>query len=1022
MTKNTKARGPRGGARGALVSRLAIWVIFGTLVAGAMAFSGGLHVTKSGAVSGASAGGTNAPFVLASGFVGTPGPTTTLPAAGPSGTFNLSASVGPNTLVCTDTSDSGAKVACAGDSASNPDGYTSNPEALLPAWRWASATGMQEATGNIPNPVGLFFTSIGQLMFSISGWMWRFLLAIIGWAMGMNLVGAMATEINRGFSIFFAALAGPGAVAIWLVIVLGIIMIVRQAMRGQMGKIFSTILVVLVPLAAMTALDFYATGDTSGVVSSSTSASVSVPSSGTAAAVAAANQCGVASIPVGSPAWVACEGTGYLNTISFDLSTGLGMWGGALGGASSALGGGGTDTSPTCAAYVATLDQQYESYATAATETDPGTGSNVTVTPVANTGYDPALVTTSNLWEQGFLVNWVDAQFGSLNQGIDMYCHAMENNAGINATEQKALFVSSASLESGGGASLASAYNAVPVGDFTNLVNTGGNDNNRQAIDETVAWAVCAYSGGSWVPRNAGWEDDYQATNSGGSSSQMTTDCPQWFVNGKGAGGDYGIDDVYAIAGNKGQVPPNPTAVDLQDQAAEGGLLGHDTSQIFLDGLLTFLTTLVYLFALGGLAVGSVIAQIGLVLLLAILPVTLLLLAVPQKGGGRIQAGVRLFKMTLGFFVAKLTLTLTILVLLETIQLLDTLTSSGGSGVMESILTGVIPLACVYLLRKILKAAGMGNIMSLGGAVAMPLAAALSASGETGMRDKALSRWNNTRVGRALGKADGGRLGTWAPKKLGRASLAASKWGTKKLAKAAVAQTGLDKPWRAFMGRKNKDGQVTEYGARQRLGSLHGVLDLARKNRGTGRFVTDVLGTKVGAAVWKKAEVRDRMKGERADNFKMQQADERRALDRYVGNAHGRELRQKMAVFYEARAKVVLDCPDGVRDTDGRLVLHTTIDDRGNKVSKPVYGYDLIGGREREAPSWEKLRNDNGGVIDAINNLAGSMGDNLSRLRHDIPDDLADMVSRFKEGSKPVFRVRDSGLITVHNFGQTKSG
>jgi hypothetical protein len=192
-------------------------------------------------------------------------------------------------------------------------------------------------------------------------------------------------------------------------------------------------------------------------------------------------------------------------------------------------------------------------------------------------------------------------------------------------------------------------------------------------------------------------------------------------------------------------------------------------------------------------------------------------------------------------------------------------------------------------------------------------------------------------------------------------------------------------------------------------------LDLARKNRGTGRFVTDVLGTKVGAAVWKKAEVRDRMKGERADNFKMQQADERRALDRYVGNAHGRELRQKMAVFYEARAKVVLDCPDGVRDTDGRLVLHTTIDDRGNKVSKPVYGSDLIGG-------WEKLRNDNGGVIDAINNLAGSMGDNLSRLRHDIPDDLADMVSRFKEGSKPVFRVRDSGLITVHNFGQTKSG
>jgi hypothetical protein len=904
-------------------------------------------------------------------------------------------------------------VACANN-------YYSDPEGLLPAWRWASATGMQEATANIPNPVGLFFTAIGQLLFSVSGWMWRLLLAVMGWAMGMNLVGSMATEINRGFSVFFTALAGPGAVAIWLVIAAGLLVVIRQIMRGQLGKVFSTILIVLVPLAGMTALDFYATGSTSGVVSTTSTASVTNAASANATAVAAADQCGTDSIPVGSPAWVACEGTGYLNTISLDLSTGFGLWGATLGGQDL---GGTSDLSPTCSAYVATLYQQYESYETADYE-GITTGSNLVVTPVA-TDYDPALVTTSYLWEQGFLVNWVDAQFGSLSQGVDMYCHAMENNAGINSTEQKALFVSSATLETNGadpGSSpvAQSVYNAVPVTNFANLVNTGGTYNNRNAIDETLAWGVCAYKGSTWAARNVGWNDDYDATNST-STDRIDPDCATWFGTGVGGSNRPGIDDVYAIGGANGQVPGNPSVIDLQDQAAVGGMLGHDTSEIFLDGILTFLTSLVYLFALGGLAVGSVIAQIGLVLLLAILPVTLLLLAVPQKGGGRIQSGVRLFKMTLGFFVAKLCLSLAVLVLLEMIQLLDNLTSSGGSGPMMAILTGIIPLACVFLLRKILKAAGMGNIMSLGGAVAMPMAAALTAGGETGMRDRALSRWNSSKAGKALGKADGGRLGLWAPKKAGEKAGQFSKWGTKKLAKAAVAQTGLDKPWRAFMGRKNKDGQITEYGARHRLTSLHGVLDLAKKNRVTGKLAGEVLGTKVGAALWHKAEVQDRMKGEKADNFKMQQADERRELDRHVGNSHGAELRQKMAGFYEARAKVVLDYPDGLRDAEGRVVMHATTDARGNAVNKPVYGYDLVGGKERRAPSWEKMRIDNSGVISAINNLSESMRVDLTRLRHTLPDDIASVVGRYSSPGSGA-RVRDSGLITVHNFGQTKSG
>lgn len=950
------------------------------------------------------------------------------------GNFNVSSSVtAAGTFTC-----SVSGVVCY-------DNYSKNPQDLLPAWRWGGSTQMLKASGSVPDPAAFIFGGLGGLMFALAGWIWQLLLAIIAWALGMNLVNSAATSINRGFSVFFTSLAGPGAAAIWIVIVLGGAYAVRLLMRGKLPKVFSTALIVIVPLAALTALDFAATGNTSGVVSSVTTSSGSAGGSantgntklngGNATGTATlTGQC--AQVNVGSPAWIACKGSNYLDNLAADMSTGFGMWGGSIGATGSA--GAPVDAAPTCSAYVATLYSQYYAYS-ALGGLNPGANTSLTGASTNNSSLD-GLATVSNLWQQSLLTNWVDAQYGGGTAGADMYCHEMEESATISATEQKTLMVESASISGTSDFGLSTTYSAIPVGVFANYIITGGYNNNRNAIDQTLAWGACSVSGsGKWTTRDSGWSADFMATDGNAGSGDFAGQCNDWFTNPNPHGTNAGTDDAYGIGGSSGKLPTPATAADINDQNTVAAVLGHDTGKILLDGLLAFITAIIYLFALGGLAIGSVIAQIGLVLLLALLPVTLLLLAIPTKEGGRIQAGVKLMKMTLGFFVAKLSLTLVLLILVELIMLLDNLLVAGGSGLMSNIITAAIPLVCVFLLRKILKAAGMGNIMSLSGAVGMPLAAALTAGGQKGLNDRLVNRFQGSRLGQKVDRFEKGlgRLGTWAPRTIGKGAALAAKGVGRTIGQA----TGLGDMRRALMGKKNKDGKLVEYGAIHRMASAHGVLDMARKNRLTGGVASAVLDTPLGQAVSRQIRLHDMMKGEKSDELAMKQADERRSLREAVGNSTGEERRLKTLAFYQEHGKIMLDYTEGLRDLDGNIVYHAAYDNDGNAiikngqpVMKEVYGYDIDKFKDNKPPRERGLSD--GDKIERtvehlVKDMAGAGGFNkgdasaaaaaaASAIGDELDRTLKRMMDLMMRGMKVEVN-SDSGFVTVTNTRERSS-
>jgi hypothetical protein len=54
-----------------------------------------------------------------------------------------------------------------------------------------------------------------------------------------------------------------------------------------------------------------------------------------------------------------------------------------------------------------------------------------------------------------------------------------------------------------------------------------------------------------------------------------------------------------------------------------------------------------------------------------------------------------------------------------------------GTGPFQGVINALIPLAVLYLIKKVLSAVGMPNLTSLQGALSMPTAAAMSLSGNS---------------------------------------------------------------------------------------------------------------------------------------------------------------------------------------------------------------------------------------------------------------------------------------------------
>lgn len=817
------------------------------------------------------------------------------------------------------------------------DRYMDNPHDLLPAWRWASASSLYSNLGMSDAFNGAqAFSFLAGVCFTIASWAWQLLIMLTSYALGMDLVNSAGERINDGFVAMTSSLTSAGV--IWVIIFAVIFVAARAALKGDLPKIVSIILALVVPIAAMQAL----------------------------ATAASSND---AVIPRGSPAWIAQRGTDFTTQMGASLTHGFGIANPNF--EFSTLG---DDAAPNCNAYIGAMYDQYFGFAAADASSaygDPLGGIDAVSDALRNGDQDAynrafadirertwaqrvgtastlSLASVSLLFDRAFYSNWAVAQYGEADQAHRVACRQLESNAGIPMDEQIEL------ARIANGPRVSPGTHPIAAGAFY----FGGGDKDREA--QALAWAACEYN-----PANSTWSVKpgwYMITK----GETTTEHCSNYFTLGGPGESEWKSlelrwgsrdslrdsmnmpqdvwDGILTAAAEGGtDMTADPATLQADTGRAENvvdSYWGHNHNQRFLLGLITMITAIIYAWSIGAIAVGTIIAQAGLVIALMLLPVTLLLLAIPSARG-RSDAGTRMLKMTVGFLGAKLVLVVTMALLLQIILLLETVLASSGSG-LSMYMHALIPLAGLFLIRKIAKTLGFGNITSASGALGLATGAAASLNGThalkgtTGAFNQASDRLGlgKAKAGaKALGRRHRGTAAKWGAKGalvaatggLGLAGLGAARAAKSDAAKLAAERLGLTHAKRQLFGGVDADGNAT-YGLASRLTSFAGLAGLAAGSR----FAPiSALGTS-RAAKW--AADMSRRTSSRAGHAELaaRQMAARRATRAAVGSMGHRERAEVTRAAAVGELEGMRRRAQVRRDESGDPILHE---------GQPVYGW-----------------------------------------------------------------------------------
>jgi hypothetical protein len=440
--------------------------------------------------------------------------------------------------------------------------------------------------------------------------------------------------------------------------------------------------------------------------------------------------------------------------------------------------------------------------------------------------------------------------------------------------------------------------------------------------------------------------------------------------------------DVEACSNNAAQV---------FSSAKEAGNMvlafkGHNPMQRLSLSLLAVITAAIYVYALGFLALGTFLAKFGLVLMIIVLPAALLLLAIPstsgsQSGPGRM--GRKMLRMTGGFLMSHGMLTFVLGLVLSMILVFEAIFSGNGIGAFGASLIpngdgggfihALIPLAALYVVRTLLKAAGLGDLGSIQGALGMPLAAALSAGGKD-VRNAAMGKFNSLTGGQKYDP----RTGEWKNKGLTRLDAFAKRTGKKALTtpvKKAGDKLGYPEAKKYLAGSRNADG-VLEGGLAQRMKNMYSLFAMPTRALVGGASRLPIVGGKLNALGEKIGESRpykafnslansnrlySKLKAQDATARELQRRnreDWRAVASVALKGSHRRhEVRTQIALQHaESRTATEM----ALRDASGKIVRDAS--------GKAVYGYKHSKAIETHLGS--DLTDDAGRPIYALENAA----------------------------------------------------
>lgn len=478
----------------------------------------------------------------------------------------------------------------------------------------------------------------------------------------------------------------------------------------------------------------------------------------------------------GSPAWVAERAVGMSNLVGDQISAA----------APRPSEGDTPDNLLDCTYYVRQLRQSFDDRA----------GGDM----VGTVAFQPQLAAQmSGLWEAAYLDLWIEAQFGrDRTLARRTYCRLLEDRVGVPPADQAAL--TSAALAAAGGAEAPPGLEGTaPFGRFN------GDKDFRRGM---VAWAVCGW----YADRSTLKEEvDQQLVAGSGPgfavnpefrlmwnlgsppSEQAHQTCSAWWgVDGSGttkppprgtkwavADGDgpfqfgtmadideaftvFGPDELDAELAGLGDIAPYEEAdrENLPDARRwVVALNGHNLVHSIPHGILAVVIAGVYLWAIGGLALGTLVAQFLTIFFFVALPLLLVVGMWPSPGAGRVFQ--RCCRIGVGSLFAKAVFVALLAVLMTLISVINALADAtgaflnadGGTGFGGVLIRAAAPIVAIWALRWALKDLGMGNIFSLQGAVGLTgrLARGTDAAGDSSRAgDWASRRWEERRTQRAF--------------------------------------------------------------------------------------------------------------------------------------------------------------------------------------------------------------------------------------------------------------------------------
>lgn len=639
-------------------------------------------------------------------FGGTPSTTGTSSVGSASGTATDPASVASAKQV------TAAQAADPNATASNvlaPRWTNAHDVESLPAWRWNRVELDFDDGGWLTNPIKQFPVMVGDFLLILGGLIWQILLMVLK----IGLSGQVILEHTASAVNFCVAWLGSNimvfAILFWA---WAAFRIVKQIFTLHWVEAFKNTFVFLALFGTL----YYVSGQSAYAVENYSTGAEQLQVVGTMPWFAnkAVNFGQKIVAPLTDPVTKLNQGkcSDLVNNVTSEAAGESGSAeaapAAAEGCAGSSVGAaGGNQAMPNCASYITTIENAYAEG------------------PDANR----ALIVASHLWQNTFYTSWQSGTFGLPTGNVDLpgrtMCHWAESVNDTPANEQYAVFQN--------------AFANTPVSDETGMFGpfgsgSVGNDARRVAM---TAWMACENTN-EGKPWNTGaWAMGIKAssgTNMAGGSKNAPS-CQEMFNSGVGdvAWGDSNAnfwlfgDDVET------NTPSDDAATAASNEALRQwgfAFSGGNGVDRILGGLLSVVIALLFLYCLGAMALGLLLAQLmAIACLMIALPIAFVLVAAGQR-----KSGMRLVKLTVSAVFAQVffTVLLSMLILLTGLfQGVMVYLGAGVPGLFGTFLNAAAPLVAFFIIRQALKALGMGDILTAQGALSFATAATLSATGDS---------------------------------------------------------------------------------------------------------------------------------------------------------------------------------------------------------------------------------------------------------------------------------------------------